>query len=36
MVYKRGGYAFSDYTKVGAGLTILNCATYAGMAMIAL
>ena len=36
MVYKRGGYAFSDYTKVGAGLTILNCVTYAGMAMIAL
>ena len=36
MVYKRGGYAFSDYTKVGAGLTILNCVTYAGMAMLAL
>ena len=36
MVYKRGGYAFADYTKVGLGLTILECAVYAGMSMIVL
>ena len=36
MVYKRGGYAFADYTKVGLGLTILECAVYAGMANIVL
>ena len=36
MVYKRGGYAFADYTKVGIGLTILECAVYAGMSMIVL
>ena len=36
MVYKRGGYAFADYTKVGAGLTILCGAVAAGMSMLVL
>jgi hypothetical protein len=36
MVYKRGGYAFADYFKIGFGLTILECAIYAGMSMLVL